>query len=136
MERLTGIISYCSFTYCDNEGKCNIENVCYDKQLYEKLKNFEDLEEQGRLIKLPCKVGDTVYHECPYSTLLVGVQSYQITNIMISQNKKGEWTRKYRAMLLRNGKTADKQINFEFNDIGKTVFLTKEEAEKALEMEK
>lgn len=28
----------------------------------EKLAEYEDLEEQGRLIKLPCKVGDTVYH--------------------------------------------------------------------------
>ncbi len=27
-----------------------------------KLADYEDLEEQGRLIKLPCKVGDTVYH--------------------------------------------------------------------------
>lgn len=27
----------------------------------EKLAEYEDLEEQGRLIKLPCKVGDTVY---------------------------------------------------------------------------
>lgn len=30
--------------------------------LREALKKYEDLEEQGRLIKLPCKVGDTVYH--------------------------------------------------------------------------
>ena len=30
--------------------------------LREKLKEYEDLEEQGRLVKLPCKVGDTVYH--------------------------------------------------------------------------
>jgi hypothetical protein len=29
--------------------------------VYRKLKEYEDLEEQGRLIKLPCKVGDTVY---------------------------------------------------------------------------
>lgn len=27
----------------------------------EKLAEYEDLEEQGRLIKLPCKVGDTVW---------------------------------------------------------------------------
>ena len=27
----------------------------------QKLADYEDLEEQGRLIKLPCKVGDTVY---------------------------------------------------------------------------
>lgn len=29
--------------------------------VYRKLKEYEDLEEQGRLVKLPCKVGDTVY---------------------------------------------------------------------------
>ena len=28
----------------------------------QKLADYEDLEEQGRLISLPCKVGDTVYH--------------------------------------------------------------------------
>ena len=35
------------------------------KQLAEwliQLKEYQSLEEQGRLIKLPCKVGDTVYH--------------------------------------------------------------------------
>ena len=119
------------FKYCEDNFAGNCPTLT---EIYEKLAEYEDLEEQGILIKLPCKVGDTVYHEDPYSTLLIGIQSYQITNIMISQNKKGEWTRKYRAMLLRNGKTADKQINFEFNDIGKTVFLTKEEA--LAEMEK
>ena len=34
------------------------------KQLAEwlmKVKEYQSLEEQGRLIKLPCKVGDTVY---------------------------------------------------------------------------
>ena len=30
--------------------------------VYRKLKEYEDLEEQGRLISVPCKVGDTVYH--------------------------------------------------------------------------
>lgn len=30
--------------------------------VYRKLKDYEDLEEQGRLVKLPCEVGDTVYH--------------------------------------------------------------------------
>ena len=29
--------------------------------VYRKLKEYEDLEEQGRLIKLPCKAGDVVY---------------------------------------------------------------------------
>lgn len=36
--------------------------------LYWKLKEYEDLEEQGRLLKLPCKVGDEIFFiskECP-----------------------------------------------------------------------
>lgn len=31
------------------------------QEVLNKLKYYEDLEEQGRLIELPCKVGDTVY---------------------------------------------------------------------------
>lgn len=33
-----------------------------NQQLIDKLAEYEDLEKQSRLIKLPCKVGDTVYH--------------------------------------------------------------------------
>lgn len=32
-----------------------------DFVVYEKLADYEDLEEQNRLLKLPCAVGDTVY---------------------------------------------------------------------------
>ena len=94
-----------------------------------KLVNYKDLEEQGLLLLLPCKVGDIVYHEKPHASIHTGIQAYQITNIMISQNKKGEWTKKYRAMLLLNGKIVDSQINFSFDDIGKTVFITREEVQ-------
>ena len=66
MERLTerelmmcGNVDYkkCSsdncFGYC---GACDI-----DKEVGIKLKHYEDLEEQGLLLKLPCKLGDTVW---------------------------------------------------------------------------
>ena len=102
------------------------------RRIIEKLADYEDAEEQGLILRLPCKVGDTVYHESQYATVHKGVQAYQITNIMISQNKKGEWTKKYRAMMLLNGRIVDSQLNFSFDDLGKTVFLTKEEAEQAL----
>lgn len=36
-------------------------NLWATAELREKLKEYEDLEEQGMLIKLPCKVGDTVW---------------------------------------------------------------------------
>lgn len=47
-----------------NSGKeiptlCNNEE--YWLKAYFKLKDYEDLEEQGLLLKLLCKVGDTVY---------------------------------------------------------------------------
>ena len=29
--------------------------------VYRKLKDYEDLEEQDKLLRLPCRVGDTVY---------------------------------------------------------------------------
>ena len=85
----------------------------------------------------PCKVGDIVYAKGWWWRDGDDVATYQITNITITQNKKGEWTKKYRAMRFLNGKTIDYPLNFSFEEIGKTVFLTKEEAEKALaEMEK
>lgn len=82
----------------------------------------------------PCKIGDIVYVK-PKSWYIEsdGISSYQITNLTITQNKKGIWTKKYRAMYLLNGKTIDSQINFEFDEIGKTVFLSREAAEKKLE---
>lgn len=69
MERLTnreyGEISCtgreipCS-SFCNNcsQGTGNCEIV---KRMVEKLADYEDLEEQGRLVKLPCKVGARLY---------------------------------------------------------------------------
>lgn len=37
-------------------------------KVYKKLKEYEDLEEQGLLIRLPCKIGDKIYYiymDCP-----------------------------------------------------------------------
>ena len=43
---------------------CNIppRDCWYISDALKKIADYEDLEEQGRLAKLPCKVGDTVYH--------------------------------------------------------------------------
>jgi hypothetical protein len=67
-----------------------------------KLKDYEDLEEQGRLVKLPCKVGDDIYY-------ILGIPNEMPCTI-------------------------DKCV-FELSDInkiGKTLFLTKSEAEAKL----
>ena len=100
-----------------------------------KLCDLEGKIEQGKIVEMPCKVGDIVYTaHWHWGTYIKGdIMPYQITNITITQNKKGVWTKKYRAMEVQNGKTIDWQLNFEFDAIGKTVFLTQEEAERALE---
>ena len=77
-------------------------------EVYRKLKEYEDLEEQGLLLKLPCKVGDTVYS--------------------IHKTLSG----KYVAAEV----IADKfflMLSVAENRFGKTVFLTRQEAEAALE---
>ena len=52
MERLTN---------SDKEIPTLVDNAEYWLKVYFKLKNYEGLEEQGRLVKLPCKVGDNVW---------------------------------------------------------------------------
>lgn len=48
----------------ESENKIPFVKVLSGEYLYpaiEKLATYEDLEEQGLLVRLPCKVGDTVY---------------------------------------------------------------------------
>lgn len=106
---------------------------CDDEEIYNRLAELEDKIESGTLIELPCKVGDVVYAPHWHFGEWDKIVPYQITNITITQNKKLEWTKKYRAMEVMNGKTIDWQLNFAFDEIGKKVFLTKEEAEKRIE---
>lgn len=45
-----------------NSGTKEAKSNVTIKEVCDKLAEYENLEEQGRLIKLPCKAGDTVYH--------------------------------------------------------------------------
>ena len=86
------------------------------KQLAEwlmQLKEYQSLEEQGRLIKFPCKVGDTVY-------VIVGekISVQKIQRATTDSEMRIEFFTKRRG--------------FALFDIGKTVFLTKSEAEAKL----
>lgn len=55
---LCGMDSHCT-KGCHEDGGCT--KGCHILKMYRKLAEYEDLEEQGRLLKLPCAVGDTVY---------------------------------------------------------------------------
>lgn len=56
--KLCGMDQYCSKGVQD-EGGC--ANGCHILKMYKKLAEYEDTEEHGLLLRLPCKVGDTVY---------------------------------------------------------------------------
>ena len=47
----------------------------------------------------------------------------KVTNLTVTQNKKGIWTKKFRAMRLENGKTTALALEFGLDDIGNIVFL-------------
>ena len=111
---------YCKATEEGNED-CR---ECAIKKCFDKLGEYETLEEQGKLLKLPCAVGDTVYE---VQDLRKRIQQYTIIAIHTSNcgNLYG-WE-------LKDGKGVYSNVNgFSEYALGKTVFLTKEEAEAAL----
>ena len=81
----------------------------------EELKSYKDLDEQGLLVRLPCKVGDSVF-------IIVGkdISRQGIRKIEISDN----------SIIFKTNR--QKRI-FNVAEFGKTVFLTREAAEKKLE---
>lgn len=61
MERLTRRSANGTGVYATPSGEpVKWENNRHN--VLQKLADYEDLEEQGRLIKLPCKIGDKVWH--------------------------------------------------------------------------
>ena len=89
-----------------------------------KIKEYESLEEQNKLLKLPCAVGDTVYEVQDFRKR---IQPYTIIAVHVSNcgNLYG-WE-------LKDGKGVYSNVNgFSEYDLGKSVFLTREEAEAAL----
>lgn len=91
-----------------------------------KLAEYEDLEEQGNLLNLPCAVGDTVF-----DLVLCDDGKYHIFEMKVCNINPFGDVRKGRAW---NVYLEDKYTKAyrSFCDFDKTVFLTKEEAEAAL----
>ena len=88
----------------------------------EKLADYEDLDEQGRLIKLPCKVGDTVY-AIGFNNNKPIIYESVVLSILITEKE-----------IAFNVKVDEFGINSKLKQsmFDKTVFLTKSEAEAKL----
>ena len=98
------------------------------KSLKSKLKNYKNLEKQGLLLRLPCKVGDTIYVN---GILGVGeAEEYKVIRVDYHSNLATKRSEFYiEALLVSN---PENSIGFYDKEIGKTVFLTQEEAEQRL----
>lgn len=105
------------YTNCDG-GYCAIE----------KLAAYEDAEEHGLLLRLPCKVGDKVYQisenfieQCTVETIFLG--NYR--------DRNGNWCNMAEIYYDRYD-CPYVSTEMYFTDIGETVFLTKKEAKAKL----
>ena len=118
------------FEKCDGLGateKCNNCVLVYD--VCEKLGDYYDLEEQGLLLKLPCKVGDTVWDNdygkpCPYTVtgFSFGTGEGYIDE-PVSLKEVVYYYSNYSGSITGS---------FAVSELGKSVFLTQAGAEKKL----
>jgi hypothetical protein len=156
MERLTFDGNFCDIAQC-RELPCPYNNACTQRQVWERLKQYEDsglspiaceeakkiegglsehdysiarmvelmqADKAGRVVVLPCKVGGEVYstlddfgriHQCRATYVHLDEQPYLNVAALKPVDYEGS------------------QYGASFGAFGKTVFLTREEAEKALE---
>lgn len=84
---------------------------------YDRLRELAEADKEGRLVVLPCKVGDGLWTFCSHP--VEQVYSFTVTDIS---------TLNGRTML-----NTSRCGVVDARDVGKTVFLTREEAEKVLE---
>ncbi len=112
----------------DNAFTLSILQKCREIAL--DLKEYEDLEEQGLLLKLPCKVGDTVYFISEKTerrgrkkVATEFIDEGAVDNITIGSIMMPRIT-------VCNGENTWDMFNAA--DFGKIIFLTPEAAEEAL----
>lgn len=118
---------------CEEFCKCVVDGCknCYIQQAFKKLATYEDLEEQGVLVRLPCKVGDTVWELC-----LCDDGNYRIFPMIVKTISEYGTLKQVKKDITIWNIYAESDYTYmykSFADFGKTVFSTKEEAEKKLE---
>ena len=109
----------------DHEAAEQLRHLCRNYDL-DRLEKLAEADRDGRLVVLPCKAGDTVYEVTSRKT----ISEYRVKAIRVELFCTIiEWD--------IGAGFVDKSISgVPVDEIGKTVFLTREEAEKALEAKK
>ena len=106
--------------YIANEEIASLEQLQVVQEALKKLYEYEHMEEEGLILKLPCKVGDTIY-------LIKGKKHAEIEELKVMKFVySNELDIMFSDEIYEVGLISIKEI-------GKSVFLTEEEAEKALQ---
>ncbi len=166
MVRITFEGNFCDISKCAYL-MCPYDHNCTQKQVWERLKAYEDAglspracteareieetlsgcgysisrmvelmkaDKEGRVVVLPCKVGDVIYKlfreytEC--TSYQVRKDNYCCEGCMVPCD-----SREVTVIRAIQPNSLPEVVRY-IEDIGKTVFLTREEAEKALEARK
>lgn len=92
----------------------------------EKLKEYEDLEEQGLLLQFPCRVGDKIFLD--FAGFGKDIDEFTVKDFHLDCFEDGE------VILFCDYESDDKALSGQIDvmNFGKTVFLTREEAEAKL----
>lgn len=161
MERLTFEGNFCEIARC-KEVKCPYDTACSQKQVWERLKSYEDTgltpeeikapftedaminlaaqalgvepsrlrelavaDKDGRVVVLPCKVGDILW----ITGSIRRLYSAKVRTFFIGHPSGVRWVDNDGGIQMIRTTECDVPMR----DFGRTVFLTREEAEKALE---
>lgn len=118
MERLTERLGDYNNDYVSAAHRlADYEDIADTVGGFDRLRELAEADKGGRLVVLPCKVGDGLWTFCSHP--VEQVYSFTVTDISTLNGKT----------LLNTSRCGV----IDARDVGKTVFLTSEEAEKALE---
>lgn len=93
---------------------------------FARLRELAEADKDGRVVVLPCKVGDTVYT----NNRVLGADNAMHDEICTRRIKGYSGNALNEVWLISNGDYCD--LSIFPSEFGKTVFLSREEAEKAL----
>ena len=130
MKRLTKINGK-YIEYSDENYNNSIDNRTMLEKCLRKLAEYEDLEEQGLMLQLPCKVGDTVY--CIYERYTKCSEYGQVFEEYSCQGCERLECDSHKELYVQSQKAYSLDwIVSNLKRFYKTVFLTKAEAEQKL----
>ena len=104
-----------------SKEQCTTDQHGEIHRLRDELKRYKQAGQEGRLVVLPCKVGDTIWKIKAVFSYFSKPMEDRVERIIISNNG---------ILVCCTG-----GAKFSIDSIGKTVFLTREEAEAALQKE-